>query len=317
MATEDGAHFFRQENRTTPTVRNTNIGKCGVQITNSAFQPAKTLGGFAPANVVAVQIAHGVFGGAAAERKTKRRAHVSGDQAGAENDAIRFEQASPQIGQIDGVKRAARREPDGFELCSGQRSGGQRKGKFRHSSVAQAGQFQRVGIGGEQDLLRANFLVVEAAAEFVADTQARRIREVQSANFGVLRDLSASVFCRPRQTGDHFARVHRAARNEADDFQLTGIARAERRSSQTPGSVSRESMRRARRVFLYPASTSPSPGSLPAAVSANAMPPVRPRAPSPSVADSSTRTDRAGASRRNQAAAVSPEKPPPTMAKST
>src|SRR5438445_608500 len=63
MATEDGAHFFRQENRTTPTVRNTNIGKCGVQITNSAFQPAKTLGGFAPANVVAVQIAHGVCGG--------------------------------------------------------------------------------------------------------------------------------------------------------------------------------------------------------------------------------------------------------------
>src|SRR5260370_38990051 len=47
------------------------------------------------------------------------------------------------------------------------------------------------------------------------------------------------------------------------------------------------------------------------------MPPVRPLAPSPREADSSTRTDRPGANRRNQAAAESPEKPAPTMAKST
>jgi len=47
---------------------------------------------------------------------------------------------------------------------------------------------------------------------------------------------------------------------------------------------------------------------LPAAVSASAIPPVRPLAPSPSEADSNTRTERLGASLRNQAAVERPEK---------
>src|SRR5206468_12885527 len=60
------------------------------------------------------------------------------------------------------------------------------------------------------------------------------------------------------------------------------------------------SMRKVRRIFWYPASTSPSPGSGPAAVSSSARPPVRPLAPSPSALASSTSTDFFGASLANQ-----------------
>ncbi len=49
------------------------------------------------------------------------------------------QQASPQIGKVHSVKRAARGEAEGFELRGGERSGGQRKGEFRLSSGAQAG----------------------------------------------------------------------------------------------------------------------------------------------------------------------------------
>src|SRR5215469_553746 len=94
-------------------------------------------------------------------------------------------------------------------------------------------------------------------------------------------------------------------------------AGSERPNSYTPGSSRPESMRKVCRIFLYPASTSPSPGSGPAAVSASASPPVRPLAPSPSEDDSNTRTDFFGASLRSHAAVASPVKPAPTMAKST
>src|SRR6267378_2771119 len=98
MAAEDGTHFLRQENRTTPAVRDAYRCKSRVQMTDAAFEPAETIGGFASANVVAVQIARGVFDGAVAERKARRRAHVSRNKTRSEDDAIRFEQASPQIG---------------------------------------------------------------------------------------------------------------------------------------------------------------------------------------------------------------------------
>src|SRR5215472_9933407 len=95
------------------------------------------------------------------------------------------------------------------------------------------------------------------------------------------------------------------------------FAGSERPNSYTPGSSRPESMRNVPSIFLYPASTSPSPGSGPAAVSSSASPPVLPLAPSPSALASSTNTDFPGSSLPNQAAAESPVKPPPTTAKST
>ena len=94
-------------------------------------------------------------------------------------------------------------------------------------------------------------------------------------------------------------------------------AGSDRPNSYTPGSSRPPSMPKVPRIFSYPASTSPSPGSGPAAVSPRESPPVRPLAPSPSALASSTSTDFPGANLPNHAAAESPVKPPPTMAKST
>src|SRR5260370_9053833 len=97
MLAEDGAHFIGQENRAAPAVGDADRCKRRVQIKNSVFERAETVGGFASANIEEVQIARGVFYGEVAEGKARRRSHVSGDQAGAEDGCIRFEQASPQI----------------------------------------------------------------------------------------------------------------------------------------------------------------------------------------------------------------------------
>src|SRR5713226_2392258 len=160
---------------------------------DAAFKPAKAGGGFTPANVVAAQLAR-VLDGAVAEGKARGRAYVRGDQAGAEDDAVRFEQASPQIRKVYSVKRAARPEADGFDLRRGERGGGESKGEFWRGGSAQAGQFQGQGVGGEKDLIRTDFLLMHAAAKVAADLQAQRMREVQRANLGVLHDLRAGVF---------------------------------------------------------------------------------------------------------------------------
>jgi hypothetical protein len=75
----------------------------------------------------------------------------------------------------------------------------------------------------------ADFFPMDAAAEFAADTQAQRIREVQCANFGVLCDLRAGVFRGARQTGEHLARVNGTAGHETDDFQFSGVVPGDRR----------------------------------------------------------------------------------------
>src|SRR5258708_1652791 len=95
MAAEDGAHFFGNKNRAAPAVRDAHGGKGGVQMADAAFEPAETADSFAPANIVAVQIVRAVFARVRAEGSTKRRAVGGRDEAGAEDDAIRFEQASP------------------------------------------------------------------------------------------------------------------------------------------------------------------------------------------------------------------------------
>ena len=85
---EEGAHFFGEENGAAPAVGDAHVGEGGVQMADAVFEPAETGGGFATANIIAAQIVGGVFDGAAAEGKTRGRAYVRGDQAGAEDDAV-------------------------------------------------------------------------------------------------------------------------------------------------------------------------------------------------------------------------------------
>jgi len=71
-------------------------------------------------------------------------------------------------------------------------------------------------------------------------------------NFGVLRDSGTGVFRGARQTGEDFAGVHcapgtrRTTFSSPESLQEIGeyfFAGPERLSSQTPGSVKRESIR--------------------------------------------------------------------------
>ena len=140
METKDRAHFFGEENRAAPAVRDAHRGQSGVQMANASFEPVETGGSLAPANIEAAQIVHAVFARARTEGKAGRRADVRRDKASAEDDPVRIEQASPQIRKVDGVKRAARPEADGFELRGGKRGGGKREGELRLGSSAQRGQ---------------------------------------------------------------------------------------------------------------------------------------------------------------------------------
>src|SRR5712664_434445 len=136
---ENGEHFFGEENRAAPALGDAHGCKGRVQMADAVFEPAEACGGFAFANIIAAQIARAVFAGAGVQGKAGRRANVRRDKTGAKDDAVRFEQSSPQVRNVHGVKRAARGEAEGFELRSGERSGGQRKGELRLGSGAQAG----------------------------------------------------------------------------------------------------------------------------------------------------------------------------------
>ncbi len=225
VAAEDGAHSFGEENRAAPAVRDAHGMQSRVQIANTGFEPAKTGGGFPLADIETAQIKRGVFVGAAADWIAEKRAQGSwhGDEAGAEDDTNRIEQTAPQIGQVDGVKRAARGAADGSKLCGGERRGGERKSQFRLGGAVQSCEFQGEGVRGEEDLTDADFFAVDAAARFVADLQAQRIREIDGVNMGALGDLRPGLFRRASQASQDFARINGAAGDDADDFQFAGI----------------------------------------------------------------------------------------------
>src|ERR1700676_3174775 len=111
----------------------------------------------------------------------------------------------------------------------------------------------------------------------------------------------------------------RTARRSPESVQAMGESGnpSFRPSSQTPGSARSQSSANSFTISESPASTSPNPGTSPAAVSDNVMPPVWPLEPAPTRQDSNRATLLEGSSRRSQAAAESPENPPPTTAKST
>src|SRR6266850_3514870 len=131
MAAEDGEHFFGEENRAAPAVDDAHVCKGRMQMADAGFEPAEAFGGFAFANIIASQIVCAVSSRAGTEWKAGRCANVRRDEAGAEDDAIRFEQTPPKIGKVYGVKRAARGEADGFELRGRKRGDGKRKGELR------------------------------------------------------------------------------------------------------------------------------------------------------------------------------------------
>src|SRR6266481_5909732 len=115
MPAEDRTHFLSEEDRTAPPVGDGHGCKGGVQIADAAFERAETVRGLAIADIIAVQTMRAAF--------ARTRADISGDESGAKDDAVRIEQASPQIGKVDGVKRAARRDfffydPPPTERCS-------------------------------------------------------------------------------------------------------------------------------------------------------------------------------------------------------
>ena len=96
MAAENGAHAFGEENRPGPAVRDANRFERRMQTVHAVFEPAETLLSLSFANIEAVQIRRGgllrvLFG--PAEKRSDGSRH--GDQSGAKNDAIGFEQAAP------------------------------------------------------------------------------------------------------------------------------------------------------------------------------------------------------------------------------
>src|SRR5258708_8498310 len=99
MAAEDGTHFFGDENRAAPAVRDAHGGKCRMQMADAVFEPAQTVDGFAPANIVAAQIVRAVFGGVTAEGNAKRRAVGGGNQPPAQKSPPPLQPAAPPISQ--------------------------------------------------------------------------------------------------------------------------------------------------------------------------------------------------------------------------
>src|SRR5690349_5812182 len=174
--TETGAHSFGEEDRAAPAMRDAHIGKRGVQMTHTVFERAKTSGRFAAANIETAQIVHVILDRVlASEREARGRTCVRRHKASAEDDAVRIEQASPQIGKINRIKGATRRKADGPELCRRKRRGGKREGEFWDGNGAQPGQFKGEGVGGEQHFPRTDFPLLNAATKLSLDTQADRI----------------------------------------------------------------------------------------------------------------------------------------------
>ena len=66
MVTEDRAHFFGEENRAAPAVRDAHVGKRRMQVTHAILERAEALGSLAVTNVVATQVVRGTFDGAIA-----------------------------------------------------------------------------------------------------------------------------------------------------------------------------------------------------------------------------------------------------------
>jgi len=62
MKTENWAHTFRQEDRSTPPMCDPHFSECGMQVSDPAFQPPQPFGSLATANIVAPQIWCGSLG---------------------------------------------------------------------------------------------------------------------------------------------------------------------------------------------------------------------------------------------------------------
>ena len=63
MDAKDRAHFFGQENRAAPSVRDAHRSQRRMQMADAVLQPTETLRGFASAHIVSAQIVRAAFNG--------------------------------------------------------------------------------------------------------------------------------------------------------------------------------------------------------------------------------------------------------------
>ncbi len=112
-----------------------------MQAAHAAFEACEKFGGLALRNIERLQIAPG----------------IQMNEAAAENDSVRAEQAPPKIRQIHRVEGFSRGETQRFDLHGLQGRCGCSKGEPWLRPACQAVQFERFGIGGDQRPFRADF----------------------------------------------------------------------------------------------------------------------------------------------------------------
>lgn len=143
MVSKDRAKIFCEENGAAPAVSNANGFESGVQIADASFEPFEALRRGTFVNIETQEIA--IADAEAAGRTSCEGPTASSrtrNEACAEDDAVVFEQASPEIREINGVERAARREAGGAELNRLQRGRSEGKSKLGLGKGVEAGELE-------------------------------------------------------------------------------------------------------------------------------------------------------------------------------
>ena len=91
------------------------------------------------------------------------------DETATENDAVFVEEPRPEIREIGGVAGLAVGHADGVEFFSGERACGEGHGEFWLGSGGEAGEFEGLGIRGEDDFAGANWRAVGVQNEWFGE----------------------------------------------------------------------------------------------------------------------------------------------------
>ncbi len=145
------------------------------------------------------------------------------DQACAPDDRAVAAEAAPQIGEIDGVERAAFGVADLAQRFFGQWGGQCGEREARRALPFIAGQRQRQGVGGEEDFFGANHFADGSAQSAARERDLRgrfpddRFGAAVFVNGRAVADRGA------REARDHFAGIERTARDFLHHAQRAGI----------------------------------------------------------------------------------------------
>ena len=109
MAAENGAERPGDEDGAAPAVRDADIFESGMHVADARFEPMQAVGGDTLPDVEAQKIAEGAVGPALGKIRGENGARRFGrrEEACAEDDPVVLEEASPEIGKVDGVEGAA------------------------------------------------------------------------------------------------------------------------------------------------------------------------------------------------------------------